>query len=342
MNITPYIEDIERRLDEKQEQAIYDAWVDFAMGRNTDAPFSPPVRTPAESELDWKHVNANDALADIDLMLLSQLERCHVALTTPSNMPMIMRANYGVGNIASMFGARRFVMPYEMDTLPNVYPMGEAGARRILDLPAPGMDAGNCPQIFAVAERFAEIRAKYPKIARFVRIDHPDAQGPMDNCELIWGSEIFYALYDEQETVHALLRRITDVMTALLDSWYAVMPIEDGMASYFGRLAPGGIVVRDDSAMNLSPGFFDEFIRPYDGELLTHFGGGIVHFCGRGDHFVERLAYIPGVNGVDLSQPHLNDMDRVFAALPDRGINLYTAQGGYSLEGHNGCRVMQY
>lgn len=342
MNITPYIEDIERRLDEKQEQAIYDAWAEFAMGRNTDAPFTPPVRTPVDSELAWKHVNVNDALEDMDLMLLSQLERCHVALTTPSNMPMIMRANYGVGNIASMFGARRFVMAYEKDTLPNVFPMGEAAVKRILNMPAPGMEAGNCPQIFAMAERFAEIREKYPKIARFVRIDHPDAQGPMDNCELIWGSGIFYALYDAPETVHGLLRRITDVMAAFLDRWYALTPSDDGMVSYFGRLAPGGIVVRDDSAMNLSPEFFDGFIRPYDGELLEHFGGGIVHFCGRGDHFVERLAQIPGLNGVDLSQPHLNNMDRVFAALPDRGINLYTAQGDYSICGHEGRRIMQY
>lgn len=342
MELTPYIEDIERRLDEKQEEAIYGAWLDFAAGKNTEAPFTPPKRRISESKIVWKHVNVNDALADEDMMLLSQLERCHIALSTESDMQMIMRANYGVGNMASMFGARPFVMPYEMDTLPNVYPMGEAGVRAALADEQPSLDAGVWPRIMRIGERLAEIREKYPKIRRFVRIDHPDCQGPMDNCELLWGSDIFYALYDEPETVHALLRRVTDAMERALDKWYEIMPIPDGMTSYFGRLAPGGIVIRDDSAMNLSPEFFSEFIAPYDGELLRHFGGGIVHFCGRGDHFVERLAALPGLRGVDLSQPHLNDMDKVFSAIPDRGINLYCTRTNASLAEHRGEMVMQY
>ena len=342
MDLKPYIEDIERRLDEKQEQAIYDAWMDFACGRNTDAPFVPPKRVPDESKLKWPHVNVNDTLDDAELMLLSQLERCHVALSTPSDMQMIMRANYGVGNIASMFGARPFVMPYDMDTLPNVYPLGEDGVRRALDGAPPALIDGNCPKIMETGERLAEIREKYPKIRRFVRIDHPDCQGPMDNCELLWGSDIFYALYDDPETVHGLLRRVTDTMKLVLDRWYEIIPIPDGMTSYFGRLAPGGIVVRDDSAMNLSPDFFSGFIAPYDGELLTYYGGGIVHFCGRGDHFVDRLSKLPQLSGVDLSQPHLNDMGKVLAALPDRGINLYVTRGDYALDGHEGRRVMQY
>lgn len=342
MDLTPYIEDIERRLDETQEQAIYDAWRDFAYCRNRRAPFVPPVRKYSPAGIEWKHVNVNDALADDDLMVLSQLERCHVAMTTPSDMPMIIRANYGVGNIASMFGAKRFVMPYEMDTLPNVYPMGEDNIDRLLDADVMNMDKGNAPAIFRIAERFAEIRRKYPKIAAYVRVDAPDGQGPMDNCELLWGSDIFYALYDDPEKVHALLRKITDTMKALFDKWYSILPVWDGMTSYFGRLAPGGIVVRDDSAMNLSPDFFDEYIRPYDGELLRYYDGGIVHFCGRGDHFVERLAEIPYLNGVDLSQPHLNDMQKVYSAIPDKGINLYCTRNDASLEGHRGEMVMYY
>lgn len=342
MNLTPYIEDIERRLDEKQEQAIYDAWVDFAMGKNTDAPFTPPVRKYSESKLEWKHVNVNDSLTDPDLMILSQLERCHVAMTTPSDMQMIMRANYGVGNIASMFGARPFIMPYEMDTLPNVYPIGEDAVQEWIEKDGPTLKDGNCPKIFEIGERLAEIREKYPRIKQFVRIDHPDCQGPMDNCELLWGSDIFYALYDDPDTVHAILRKITDTMKMVLDKWYSIIPIPDGLTSYFGRLAPGGIVVRDDSAMNLSPDFFDEFIAKYDGELLKYYGGGIVHFCGRGAHFVDKLAKIPNLSGVDLSQPHLNDMDAVFRAIPDKGINLYTAKGDYSLAGHAGRYIMQY
>lgn len=344
IDLTPYLEDIERRMDEKREEAIYQAWKSFAMGENTGEPFEPPARTPTGSDLVWKHVCVNDALADSDLMILSQLERCHQALSTPSRTLMMMRANYGVGNVALLFGSEPFIMPYETDTLPNVRPVkgGAEGIRRLLDAPEPDVQAGHGEKILEIAARFARIRERYPKIGRFVRMENPDAQGPMDNCELLWGSGIFYALYEEPELVHALLSRVTDTVRRLVLSWLSVLPNEDQMTSYFGQMTRGNIVIRDDSAMNLSPDFFDEFIRPYDGQLLAALGGGAVHFCGRGEHFVSRLARIPGLTAVDMSQPHLNDMGKILSALPDQGINLFCPAGGYSLEGHNKRRVYRY
>ncbi len=345
LNLTPYLEDIERRIDEREEEAIYRAWVDFANGNAAPGgTFRPPQRTPRAAGVEWKHVNVNDALADEDLMILSQLERCHTALSAPSDTLMMMRANYGVGNIASLFGVEKFIMPYEMDTLPNVRSVagGSEGIRRLLDAGEPSLDGGNGAQVFSVAERFVEIRRKYPKIARWVRIDNPDNQGPMDTCELLWGSDIFYALYEEPELVHALLRRVTDTMKRFIDRWLSVLPNEDGMASYFGRIGRGRIVIRDDSAMNLSPAFFEEFIKPYDAELLSYYGGGVVHFCGTGDHFVEKLAQIPHLSTVDMSQPHLNNMEKMFSALIDQGINMFCPEDAYSVEGHVLNRLAAY
>ena len=36
---------------------------------------------------------------------------------------------------------------------------------------------------------------------------------------------------------------------------------------------------------------------------------GYLHFCGRGDHYVPSLCEIERLNGINLSQPELNDMD---------------------------------
>lgn len=344
LNLTPYLEDIERRINIDEEEAIWAAWRAFAEGKNTQGPFAPPVRTPSKPTVEWKHVNVNDALEDEDLMLLSQLERCHAALSGRSNTIMIMRANYGVGNISRLFGAEPFIMPYEMDTLPNVRPIpgGADAIRRLLDQDIPDMNSGGNHHIWSVGEKLAEIRRKYPKIGRYVNIDSPDGQGPMDNCELLWGSDIFCDLYEEPELVHAFLRRLTDTIRVFFEKWQSIVPNEAGLASYFGRVALGGIVLRNDSAMNLSPDFFKEFITPYDGELLQHFGGGIVHFCGRGDHFVPHLAKLPGLTGVDMSQPHLNDMQIILSALIDQGINLFVPAGDYSLEGHDLPHITTY
>lgn len=345
VDLTPYLEDIERRIDESEESAIYEAWKAFALGQAPQGEsFQPPVRTPSKAGVEWKHININDAIADEDLMILSQLENCHRALSNPTSTPMIMRANYGVGIISSMFGARKFIMPYEMDTLPNVYALegGEEAIQRLLDAPLPTLMEGYGGHVFSIGERFAEICGKYPKIGQFIRIDHPDAQGPIDNCELLWGSDMFYVFYDDPDLLHALLERVTDTVRRFIEKWRAIIPNKDGLVSYFGRLGRGGIVIRNDSAMNLSPELFREFIQPYDTKLLQALGGGVVHFCGTGDHFVELLAKTPLLSAVDLSQPHLNNMDKVLSALPDQGINLFCPRGDYSLEGHVKHRINAY
>ena len=36
---------------------------------------------------------------------------------------------------------------------------------------------------------------------------------------------------------------------------------------------------------------------------------GCLHFCSRGDHYVPSLCEIERLNGINLSQPELNDMD---------------------------------
>ena len=345
MDLIPWLEDIERRLDEAEETAIYEAWKAFAMGMIPEGEaFCPPQRTRRASELDWKHINVNDAAADEDLMILSQLERCHNALCSGGDTLMIMRPNYGVGIIASMFGAQKFIMPYYTDTLPNVLPLkgGEDAIRRLLDAAEPELTAGFGGHVFSVGEKFAEIRRKYPKIGRLVRFENPDGQGPIDNCELLWGSDMFYAFYDEPELLHALLGRVTDTLLRFVRRWQTIIPNEDGLTGYFGRLGRGSIVIRNDSAMNLSPEVFRAFIHPYDSQILKELGGGMVHFCGTGDHFVELLAKMPGLSSVDMSQPHLNHMEHILSSLPDQGINLFVPKGDYSLEGHAVSRVNAY
>jgi hypothetical protein len=74
--------------------------------------------------------------------------------------------------------------------------------------------------------------------------------------------------------------------------------------------------------MNFSPEMFDEFIRPYDAELLRRLGGGAIHFCGRGDHYIRSAASIDGLLAMNLSQPSYNDMETIYSATVDRGIPL--------------------
>ena len=44
-----------------------------------------------------------------------------------------------------------------------------------------------------------------------------------------------------------------------------------------------------------------------------------MHFCGRGDHYIGAACEIEGLSGINMSQPELNDMEKIYAATIDQG-----------------------
>ena len=330
-----YVEDIESRLDEEQEERVLADWLTWAHHENAEGPFRAAPRRPMPSKLTWPHVNINDAIADDTLSVYRELEALNRALASGSPFILRVRGNYGVGNVATSFGCPLFVMPRETDTLPNVKALGEEKTLALIGQPLPDLEAGNFAAVMRFAKNFGAIRAKYPKIRRFVRVEQPDLQGPLDNLELIMGSSpLFYAMYDDPDSVHALLDMIAKAMERFMNNWLATFPGNASLASYFYHVEEGMLCIRDDSAMNLSPEMYAEFAAPYDGYLLEKFGG-IVHFCGRGDHYVDRLTALKGLKAVNMSQPHLNDMEKMFAYTIDRGLHLGITAPETEITGHD-------
>lgn len=136
------------------------------------------------------------------------------------------------------------------------------------------------------------------------------------------GPDLFYALYDHADLVKNLLELVTATYIAFMRAWQKIVPFQGHYAAHWGYLHRGCVMVRDDSAMNLSPEMFDEFVRPYDQRLLDEFGGGAIHFCGRGDHYIESMSEIAGLHAIHMSQPEYNDMEIIFTHTVDKGIKL--------------------
>ncbi len=316
-----YIEDIENRLNDEEEQRLLDGWECWCKRENKEGFEAALCRSKSGSRLEWPDVNINDTIGNDDLAIYRELKGVHGKLCAGSPYIHRIRGNFGVGNVASAFGAKPFIMPYAANTLPNVLALGEEKLLAWLEKPLPAVTAGTLGDAFRISERYVELRKRYPKFAKYVRIEQPDLQGPMDNLELLYGSDLFYLFYDEPETVHALLNMVTDFLCNVMDRWLELLPENRGHANYFRHIDAGSMAVRDDSAMNLSPDFYSEFVAPYDGRLLKRYGG-IVHFCGRGDHYIDRLSQLEGLKGINMSQPHLNDMEKIFTHTIDRGIHL--------------------
>ena len=318
-----YLDDLENRIDSEVEDNLIDQWGSFWNGGFTGDIFTAKRQRAIPSTLDWPEVTINQALEDYEKMFIQQLKGCSDAIALGAGSIMNVRCNYGTSIMPSLFGAEIYIMDKELNCLPTSIPMGSEAAIALIDRGVPALETGQGKQVIEMTRIFAEEFAKYPKINKYVDIYHPDLQGPMDVCELIWGCDLFLNLVDQPEQVKQLLDLITDTYIALMKELNKIVPPAPGAySSHWGIWQKGKIMLRDDSAMNLSPEMFAEFIRPYDQRLLNTFGGGGIHFCGRGSHYIKLLSEMDNVTNVPMSQPEYNDMEEIYRNTIDKGIKL--------------------
>jgi len=322
--IEEFLKDLERRIDPEVEDSLFEQWKLFADGRLGEGIFSPerPRRVPPS--IDWPHVLVDDALADFEAMALQQLEGCSKALAEGSGALLAVRCNYGTAILPSLFGAELFLMDRDLDTLPACRPPagGCETVKRLLDQGVPDLNAGQGGLVFKMGRYYQELFKPYPKLSQYVHIYHPDLQGPMNTCEMLWGGSLYVDLYDKPDLVKAFLSLVAETYICFMRRWDELVPPLDGYAVHWSMLHRGRIMIRDDAATNLSPAMFEEFVHPYDQRLLHAFGGGGIHFCGRGDHFISHAARLPGVFAVNVTQPHLNNVETIFESTIDRGVQL--------------------
>jgi hypothetical protein len=324
MHLDKYLQDLEDRIDEGVEEDLLAGWKEFADNRFQGEVFVPARRKAAPPKVAWPKVLINDALENYDLMALAQFADCSRTLEKAGGQIMMVRSDYGTSILPSLFGVRLFIMERDLDTLPTSMPLNDLEAiRRLIGRGAPQLYQSLGAKSFEMGKRFAEIRERYPKIGKYVNVYHPDLQGAMDVCEVIWGSRLFTDVIEYPDLVKSFLELVCRTYISFLREWHRIVsPPADGYGFHWGLLHKGRIMLRTDSAMNFSPGMFDEFIRPYEQQLLDAFGGGAVHFCGRGDHYIESMSAMRGLSGVNMSQPELNDMEVVYRNTIDKGIKL--------------------
>jgi len=321
--LTVVLDQLEDAIDPVAEEELHRQWTRFTFedsgavfiagrGKKAEIDIAPPPLVNETLEF------TDDGLAN---MLTAQYTACLRCLKSGSGALLTVRGSYGVGILPSVFGCEPFLMAREQDCLPNVRPLGGSAIPALLDRGGPDVRRGYGERVFAVGELFLEIAERYPQIGTHVHPIHPDLQGPFDVAELLWGSDLFYALYDQPETVHALLDLICGAYSAFMEKWQTLFPAGE-YAYHWGNMHRGALMLRDDSAMNLPPELCREFILPYDNRLLARLGGGAVHFCGRGDHYIELLSGMERLYAVALSQPECNDMETIYRHTVDKGIRL--------------------
>jgi hypothetical protein len=320
--LRPQLDDLAARIDVQAEERIFAAWSAYALGTSPEPVFRGPRRRPAPPRAEWPEVHINDAQCDPALMVLSQLRQVSEALARGDGGILCVRCNYGTPILATACGVAAQLSDCGMGTLPGSRPLGTAAVRALAAGDAPSADTDLLPLVLAVGRAFRHCLDLHPALAH-VHLYHPDLQGPLDVLELVWGSDCFVHFADEPGLADAALSAITGRYLDAWRAWCGVQPPRaDGLCVHWGMLFRGHVVLRDDSAMNLSPAMVRRLVEPHDRRILAAAGGGAIHACGKVDHWLPAVAGIPGLHAINLGQPHMNDPQRVWASTVARGIAL--------------------
>lgn len=219
------LKDLERRIDPQVEEQLLGQWKAFADGRLEKGVFSPKRPEASPPGFEWPHVLVNDALEDPQAMVVQQLEMCSRSLAEGSGALLAVRCNYGTAILPSLFGAEIFLMDREIDTLPACRPLegGVDAVKRLLDRGVPDLETGQGGLVFRMGEHFMRLFQEYPNLSHYVHIYHPDLQGPMNVCEMLWGGSLYVDFYDKTDLIKDFLSLIVETYIRFMKRWEGVV-----------------------------------------------------------------------------------------------------------------------
>ena len=242
-----------------------------------------------------------EAFTDMNKMMVNELIPCCGNPNLKADYIPMIRANFGVGTLPSLFGLKCKVLE---NNLPWVEHTDVKNIMSLLNKGVPSLQSGLGGRALETIDFYHKQLSAFPKCRDLIKIYHPDLQGPFDVAHLIWGSDIYMAVYDEPEMVHELLQLVTETYISYMKELKKVLNDEDGEFNYhWGTLFPGKVLLRDDSPVVLSKDMYEEFVQPYDEQILKAFGGGSIHYCGRGDQWVFKMMETKGLKGLNFGQP---------------------------------------
>jgi hypothetical protein len=251
---------------------------------------------------DYQTVPHEDTLADPEKMLYNELiERVLSHVRIKDHALFTIRANHGTVILPSLFGLsyRAF-----KDTLPWIeHVESESDIKAIIQAGIPNFNAGLGKLVQEAHTYYHAVLKDYPTCKKAIHIMHPDLQGPFDVAHLIWGSDIYMACYENPALIHKLMDLVTQTYIEFMKHIKTQINDEsDGLVYHWGLVFPGKIVLRNDSAVNLSPDMYETFVKPYDQRILDAFGGGSIHYCGKKPAWLASMIASDNMGAINIGQ----------------------------------------
>lgn len=320
-----FLEHLERTVVPERHERVADLHVGALRWEAIDR-LPLVMQYPLPDDLPFRPFPHGEIFDDPEKMLFNELVHafgssvaCHDRIA--DDLPLTIRANFGIVVIASLFGAR---VEQIGDNPPWVRPFGSLDEfRAALDRDPLDFHQGWCPRVVRTYDFYREVLAEYPQLEGLTALVLPDLQGPLDTVELLRGGALFLDLHDDPALVSRALAAAARAQIGFarhLESFVRDGP--RGFAHQHATAIRGSILIRNDTAVLLSPELYKTQVAPHDDAVLRALGGGGIHSCGKIHHHAEAFLKLPSVRCLDVGEPELNDLDALYARARERGTAL--------------------
>jgi len=227
------------------------------------------------------------------------------------DLPFTIRANFGTVIIASLFGAKVEQRDDNPPWVRHFKTLDEFTS--IFDCDPLDFSQGICRQVTERYQFYRDVMAGYPNLQQCVKIVLPDLQGPLDSLELLRGSALYEDFIMEPEMVENglhLMARAQAGFAEHLQQFATDGP--EGYSHQHATMIPGNILIRNDSAIMISPDMYATQVAHHDEYVLREMGGGGIHSCGRIDFNLPEIFRLPSLTCFDFGQSYMNNIEEVY------------------------------
>jgi len=243
------------------------------------------------------------------------------------DLSFTIRANFGTVIIASLFGGK---VEQRGDNPPWIRHFETTDEfKAVFDRDPLDFSQGICPQVVARYQFYKDVLSGFPNLQKCIKIVLPDLQGPLDTLELLRGSNIYTDFILDPEMLENGLSLMAEAQVGF--AGHLRPYLTDGQEGYSNQHAvpiKGNILIRNDSAIMISPEMYTGQVARHDEFVLKSLGGGGIHSCGKIDFNLHEILRLPSVRCFDFGQSYLNDMDSVYPIAREKKIPLLRLRPG--------------
>ena len=237
------------------------------------------------------------------------------------DLPFTIRANFGTVIIASLFGGKVEQRGENPPWVRHFETLEEF--KLIFERDPLDFSQGFCPKVISRYKFYRDVLHEFPNLQKSIKVVLPDLQGPLDTLELLRGSSVYEDFIMEPELVEKGLHLMACAQIGFAK--HLEQYLTENMKGYSHQHAipiKGNILIRNDSAIMISPEMYESQVAHHDEYVLKEMGGGGIHSCGKIDFNIPEIFKQPSIQCFDFGQSHLNDLDLVYALAKEKKIPL--------------------